>query len=115
MNDSNQKKLFLVLSAVTMPPMFIYFFAISLSGYGIDMYMDNVYMFILMIVCFILTWVGVKYDKIKYVAPVIALLQVLIIIPETAAFAEFGMGEQGAILIGILTLFGCPLSLPLQM
>ena len=102
MNDSNQKKLFLVLSAVTMPPMFIYFFAISLSGYGVDMYMDNVYMFILMIVCFILTWVGVKYDKIKYVAPVIALLQVLIIIPETAAFAEFGMGSTIWFAAGVL-------------
>ena len=102
MNDSNQKKLFLVLSAVTMPPMFIYFFAISLSGYGVNMYMDNVYMFILMIVCFILTWVGVKYDKIKYVAPVIALLQVLIIIPETAAFAEFGMGSTIWFAAGVL-------------
>ena len=103
MNDNtNKRKLFLVLSAVTMPPMFIYFFTISLSGYGQNMYYDNIYMFILLIVCLILTYVGVRFDKIKYVAPVIALLQVLIIIPETAAFAEFGMGSTIWFAAGVL-------------
>ena len=102
MNNINENKLFLVLSVVTMPPMFIYYFLLSFLGYGQDMHYDNIVMFVLMIVCAVLTWAGVKFNKKKIVAPIIAMLQVLIIIPETAAYAEFGMGTTIWFAAGVL-------------
>ena len=99
-----QDKLFIALSAITLPVLFGYYFIASIFDHAsMGMNIDDVIMIFLCIICLILTVVAVKKDCVKKIAPIISLLIVIEIIPEAAsAWEGINNGDNAWFLVGVL-------------
>ncbi len=81
--NSDRNRHFLVLSTVTMPGMFLYYFFNEITGTDFYLFeIDNLIMLITMVVCILLTAYAIKFNKITPVSHIIVILQTLIIVPE---------------------------------
>lgn len=108
-NDGQTEKKFIVISAMVLPVLFGYYFISEAVGHIVqneDM-RENVPEFVLMAVllllCSILTWVAVQYKKVDKIAPIIALLMSVLIIPEVIiAGSKYNSGTAVWYIAGVL-------------
>ena len=103
-DEQARRKHFLVLSAVTMPAMFAYYFVMGLIYPQTDgiMTVDGIAMFVTMVICVILTIAAIRYDKIEAVSHIIVLLQTLIILPEVVSAGQYDLGTVVWYIAGVL-------------
>ncbi|MCR4585520.1 MAG: DegV family EDD domain-containing protein [Lachnospiraceae bacterium] len=91
--NENRMRHFRVLSMGTLPVMFAYFLIMNVLGYGDISTVTLVLTFSALGIDLLLTWVGIKRKRPELVAPLIALLQILIIIPVFISMGGFSLGS----------------------
>ncbi len=98
------KRHFLVISAITMPVMFLYYYIMGIFYPETDglLTLDGIVMTVTMLVCIALTGVALRYNKTKPVTHIIVLLQTFIIIPEIMAAGDYRMGEAVWCIAGVI-------------